>query len=270
MRKYLILLWLLAPVALIYYHYGPGQRLLAYDNAADCIKRAESLEEVAKMDSSPENWQRVVEVYQQAGKLMGEENTLISRRIKLSSANALMYQGELYESMTQLETLLEDAIEDKMPVGYADQVRETLARCQFGAAWVMRLEGSETKDWTAQADKARQNFRLLAEESLGQALDMRSQRVPESPSGTKIESTEAIDHQKNLESTIRMAQLDASTIKGLPLPKEAKNGQGKGLSDKMGEKKEGEGEAPGIGETQDSDARGAGAGDGQRPQGIGS
>ncbi|MCK5428931.1 MAG: hypothetical protein KAI94_05640, partial [Anaerolineales bacterium] len=83
----------------------------------------------------------------------------------------------------------------------------------------------------------------------------------------KTVDPEAIDHQKNLESTIRMAQLDASTIKGLPLPKEARNGRGKGLSDKMGE---GEGEGEGIGKTREGDARGNGAGDGQRWNGIGS
>ncbi len=270
MRKYLVLLWLLMPVGLIYYHYGPGQKLLAYDNAGDCIEYAESLEAIAHKDSTPENWLKVVEVYHQAEKLLPEGNSLISRRIKLSAANAQMYQGELYEAMGQLDTLLSEAIEDKMPKQYCDKVRDTLARCQFGSAWIMRLEGAETKKWTAQAEKARQNFRLLAEETLADIEQKTSSSVSidrQLVSGS--EQKQAIDHQKNLEATVRMEQLDASTIKGLPLPKEAKNGAGKGLSDKMSDKK-GKGDGKGTGKTKEGDARSKGASQGQRPKGIGS
>lgn len=270
MRKLLVLLWLLAPVGLIYFHYGPGQRLLAYDRAARFVRQAETLEVIANKHSSPENWQSVVEAYQQAGKIIGEEEGLIARRIRLNTANAMMYQGQLYEAMQELDVLLEEAVKDNLPETYAGQVRETLARCQFGAAWVMRLEGAETKSWTAQAEKARQNFRLLAEESLKKSAGTHAQGERQTSSGAAPEGAVAIDHQKNLEATVRMEQLDASTIKGLPLPKEAQNGKGKGLSDKMGDKEaDGEG-TEGIGETKESDVRSKGAGSGQRGNGMGS
>jgi hypothetical protein len=275
MRKWFILIWLLLPVGLLYFHYGPGQRLLAYDRAASAVRRAEALETIAQKNGSPENWLRVVEAYQQAKKLLGDEESLIARRIQLNTAHAMMYQGQLYEAIQELDVLLSEAVEKKMPERYTEQVRETLARAQFGAAWVMRLEGAETRSWTAQAEKARQNFRLLAETALEQSDKAGRARKSQNEVVRKAELPTAIDHQKNLESTVRLEQLDASTIKGIPLPKEAKNGQGKGLGDKMkkgeGEgETEGEGEGEGNGKQKEGDARQKGAGSGQRGSGLGS
>ena len=58
------------------------------------------------------------------------------------------------------------------------------------------------------------------------------------------------------------------------LPEEAKNGQGRCVSDAMAKKRgkgkgKGKGGRPGIGEGE-GDARGKGAGSGKRPEGIGS
>jgi tetratricopeptide (TPR) repeat protein len=295
-RRLLMLVWLLIPVAFVYFHYGPGQALLAYDKAARLVKSAERLEAKANNDFSVESWRRVSEEYQKAYELIPPENVHLAQRIGLSVANAKMYQGELYEAMQQLDKLMEEAVKTEAPTEFRDQVRETLARSQFGAAWVMRLEGAESRDWLAQAEKARQNFRVLAEDSLAQkqAVELQKQAAGrqkpvansvdvQKPAGNPISKPlTAIDpviHQKNLEATIRMEHLDASVLKGLPLPKEARNCNGKGLSDKLGKGKgkEGkgkgdgkEGKGKGIGKTKEGDVRQKGAGEGERPQLIGS
>lgn len=248
----MILIWLLIPVVIISLHYGPGQKYHALNTAADHVERAEKLQDIAEKTWTPEDWQKVVDAYKQSLAFIPEERTLAVSRVKLAAARARMYTGELVEAMQELEQLQQDAQDENFPMDYQNEVRDTLARSQFGAAWVMRLEGTETDLWTTQAEKARQNFRLLAEEAL------------------KQQTEEALDHQKNLESTIRMEQMDASVIKGLPLPKEACNGMCQGVGDKL-KKGKGEGEGKeGIGPIQEGDARGKGAGAGQRPEGVGS
>ncbi|MBN2210061.1 MAG: hypothetical protein JW709_01580 [Sedimentisphaerales bacterium] len=251
MRKYLLLAWLLIPVIIIAVHYGPGRKYRSMEAATHQIKHAEELEIIAETSNDPDDWLHVVEAYRQALVLTPPENKLAASRIKLAAARAQMYEGELVEAITELESLLQDARMEDFPTGHQNDIRDTLARSQFGAAWVMRLEGAGTDLWTKQAENARQNFRLLAENAM------------------KTDNAAAPDHQKNLEATIRMTQMDASIIKGLPLPREAENGQGKGVGDKMGEAGEQEGQE-GIGPTQEGDARGKGAGQGERPEGVGS
>lgn len=253
MRKLFILIWLLIPVMIISLHYGPGQRYNTLNTAANHVERAEKLQDIAEKTGTPEDWQKVVDAYQDSLAFVPEEQKLAVSHVKLAATRARMYKGELVEAMQELEVLQQEVQDKNLPIEHQNQVRDTLAHSQFGAAWVMRLEGAETDLWTTQAEKARQNFRLLAEKALEQQRE------------------EALDHQKNLESTIRMEQMDASVIKGLPLPKEAQNGTGQGVSDKLKKGKEaGEGSSEGIGQTQEGDARGKGAGSGQRPEGVGS
>jgi len=251
MRKILLLIWLLIPVIIITIHYGPGRKYRAVEAVTRQIRRAEKLESVAETTNTPDDWQRVAEAYRTALAIMPPEKGLIAGRIKLAATRAQMYQGELVEAINELESLLQEAQQENFPTSHQNDIRDTLARSQFGAAWVMRLEGAGTNLWTQQAENARQNFRLLAENAMNAG------------------DTNAMDHQKNLEAAIRMSQMDASLIKGLPLPKEAQNGKGKGVGDKMGEAGEEEGQK-GVGPTQEGDARGKGAGQGERPEGVGS
>ena len=94
-------------------------------------------------------------------------------------------------------------------------------------------------------EKARQNFRLLAEQS----------------AKNDIENFE--DNKKNLEAVVRLARMDLSELQALPLPKKCQGnknvcskcrGQKKSNKPKTGQKKE--------------DARGASVG--KRPDGTGS
>jgi hypothetical protein len=106
----------------------------------------------------------------------------------------------------------------------------------------MRLEGAAREEWTAEAENARQHFRLLSEEHL------------------KTEPALAKVHQENLEATIRLARMDLSELQGMPLPK---NCQGcKNVSQKCRSQREGQCKKPAD---KPKDARGASTG--QRPRG---
>ena len=109
----------------------------------------------------------------------------------------------------------------------------------------MRLELAEKKEWKEPLEKARQNFRLLAEQT------------------AKTDAKASGDHQKNLEAVVRLARMDLSEVQALPLPKKCEGnknvcskcrGQKKSNKPKDMKKKE--------------DARGASVG--KRPEGTGS
>ncbi len=97
----------------------------------------------------------------------------------------------------------------KVPVTFfrplIDQATDELARSSYYAAWIMRLEGAAADEWKPEAERARQQFRLLAE----RAEDGKSQ--------------DAALFKRNLEATIRLEQMDLNTLLAKPLPKKCCN-----------------------------------------------
>ena len=65
----------------------------------------------------------------------------------------------------------------------------------------MRLELAEKEEWMEPVEKARQNFRLLAEQS------------------AKTDTKASEEHQKNLEAVVRLSRMDLSELQAQPLPK---------------------------------------------------
>jgi hypothetical protein len=96
---------------------------------------------------------------------------------------------------------LEEAGSGNSPLGIA--TRHELATSSYYAAMIMRLEGGAPEDWKPEAERARQQFRLLAEQ-------------------TESESPAAV-MQQNLEATIRLEQMDLSELLARPLPKNCPN-----------------------------------------------
>jgi len=198
-KKLLIAVWLLVPVVLLAVHYGPGQKSLARDRAAEKIAAAQKAVQ-------SENWAEVVELYSEAIALLPNEDLKTRYQLRLAQARARIYTGELPEAKADLEGLLADAQKNIAPAGLVDEIRANLASAEYYAGWLMRLEGAATEEWMAETESARQHFRLLAERTQAH--------------GTK---TLATDYQKNLEAVIRLELMDLSELKGLPLPKECQN-----------------------------------------------
>jgi hypothetical protein len=77
-----------------------------------------------------------------------------------------MQAGELPEALAEMETLLTLMQKEGAPQKRIDEVRANVGTASYYAAWLMRLEGAAREEWTAEAENARQHFRLLSEEHL--------------------------------------------------------------------------------------------------------
>jgi tetratricopeptide (TPR) repeat protein len=234
-RKLFLYAWLLAPVALLAYHYGPGQAGLARDAAAGKIELARQLEQ-------KEDWREAVTAYDEALARLPATESSTRWQLRLARSKARMYAGELPEAISDMEGQLAEMEKGLAPARSTQEVRAALGMAQYYAAWLMRLEGAPTAEWNVQVENARQHFRLLAEENLSS-----------DPPAAKV-------HQENLESAIRLARMDLSELQGMPLPKFC---QGcKNVSQKCRCQSESKGKKPAE---KPKDARGAGSG--ERPRG---
>jgi hypothetical protein len=236
-KKLFITLWLLLPILALAFHYGPGQRRLAQDQVAAKIAAAQAAEKEG-------DWKAAVAAYTDALSLLPAGQTAARNKLQLAHANARMFSGDLPEAILELESLLTDMLKGNSSAGAVREVRGTLASAQYYAGWLMRLEGAAAAEWTLQTEQARQNFRLLAEQ-------------------TRKDPALSLDYEKNLEATIRLERMDLSELQGLPLPKQC---QGcKNCSQKCRSQRESKCKNEGE---QKKDARKAGVG--KRPEGTGS
>lgn len=246
MRKLFAVAWLIFPVGLLAYHFGPGQRGVAHDMLAAHLS-------IARAAEAKEDWQAAMKAYADAGAAVPETEPNTRLKVRLAHAKARMYAGDLPEAMEDLEGTLSDALSQNAPRDLVKEIRSTVASMHYYAAWLMRLEGAPAEEWTIETEQARQHFRLLAEDTLAHG-----------------EPT--ADHQKNLESTIRLARMDLSELKGLPLPKECQN-----CSDCSGKRRSQRESRTKVPKKSDGDARqevqedkAKGAGQNDRPEGSGS
>ena len=236
-KNLLIFLWALAPVALLAYHFGPGQAGLAREEARASIRAALNFE-------ASEEWRQTIDAYNDALAALPDTETAKRQQLQLARANARIYVGELPEAMFEMEHLLDETAKGN-DSELESKVRSSLTSAQYYTGWLMRLELAEKKEWKEPLEKARQNFRLLAEQT------------------AKTDAKASEDHQKNLEAVVRLARMDLSEVQALPLPKKCEGnknvcskcrGQKKSNKPKDMKKKE--------------DARGASVG--KRPDGKGS
>src|SRR5688500_17743859 len=244
MRKLLAVLWLLVPVALIAYHYGPGQLKLQRDRAARQLS-------LARQAEAREDFKAAFDAYGRALHELPDVDKDARLLTRLSQAKTRMYFGELPEAMEDVENLLADATTDTSNRAIHDQIRSTAGSMHYYVAWNMRLEGAETAEWTEQTEAARQHFRMLSEGSIERG-----------------DAKAAVGHEQNLEATIRLARMDLSELKGLPIPKEC---QGNGnCAGKCRKQKESRTKVPKKGNDarqEISKDKAAGAGANDRPDG---
>ena len=200
MRKRLLIgVWLLIPIVLLAVHYGPGQRGIARDRAAEQLALAQAAEKA-------EAWTDAMQHYADALAALPSTDARQRYQIRLAAAKARMYSGELPEAKADMEGLLADAQKSGADAELVREIRSNLASAEYYAGWLMRLEGATTEEWMAETESSRQHFRLLAEQTQSQPT-----------------ASLAADYQKNLEAVIRLELMDLSELKGLPLPKQCKN-----------------------------------------------
>jgi len=238
-RKIFFALWLLAPVGVLAFHFGPGQRGVAHDRMAACLKQAEQARQ-------REDWNAAEEAYAEALKALPGDEKETRCRLEVARAEARFFDGEVPEAIGDLEEALAKAQADGASRGSVDAVRAQLSAAHYYAAWLVRLENVSEEEWKNQCDLARQGFRYLTE---------KAQASGEAAAGA--------EQQKNLESAIRLARMDLSDLRALPLPKQCCNCKGNCTSRLKGQK---DGQKSGKGKGQQpkeepKDARGAGLGE---------
>jgi hypothetical protein len=226
MKKYLVLLWLLLPLPVVVLHFGRGQQWLALDKAHAHVKQAEAAE-------LNDDWQQADQHYRDAAKLVATSDPALRLRLDLAQVRSSFRMGEAVKAIDSAERLLSDPAIRSMPVEFQRESRELAGRIHYYAGWVMRLEGASRELWMEEAELARQNFRLLTEQSASQgAADYSAKQ------------------QENLESAVQLQRLSLTELMARPLPQEGQCMANQGLSEQMAKRRgqRGKGRQPGTGE----------------------
>lgn len=195
MRKVFLIVWLLIPVGAWAYHYGPGQDRMDLDQVEILVDKAKSSSRRGEHDVA-------ALLYDKALNQLPEGRNQEGRAIRLERAKAQMLAKQLPTARADLQSLLNDIANDEtVAESFKDDVRSSLANSQYYMTWLMRLEGRSREDWEPEIEASRQSFRLLAEKA--------------KKSGRSADVTK---HQKDLESSIRLARMELTDLQGLPLP----------------------------------------------------
>ena len=211
MRKILILFWLLVPVAMAAYHYGPGQQKMVIDEvgknlreAEELVATAEALVDGEKQREANEKFAAAIERYDAAIQQLPKEKVRDIQRIRLAKAKALFASQKNPTARSELESLLDELVGEDESVRdellIAD-TRDALATSQFYMTWLMRIEGHPREIWEPEANRARQNYQTLAENALEKNMPNRAKKAKE-----------------DLEAAVRLALVDLDDLQGLPLP----------------------------------------------------
>jgi hypothetical protein len=194
-------LWLALPAVALAVHFGPGRAWLERDNAAALVRQAERLGEES-------NWEEAAAKYAAALLALPAGPADERQRLEVALGRALVMSGSIIEGQERLEKTLAEltaAGNDSSPI--AQSARYELASSSYYAAWLMRLEGATAEEWKAEAEVARQNFRLLAETAVS----------------SDSEGRDASPFERSLEATIRLEQMDLTELLAKPLPKNCPN-----------------------------------------------
>ena len=195
MKKWILSLWLVIPAVAIAYHYGPGQRGLLMDEAGLMVAAVNHY-------TLEEDWSKTIELCEKTLESLPEDEVQLRRRVVLERAKAQMMASQLPNARNALISLMDEVAPDADESdSFKNEVRQSLANSEFYMTWLMRLEGLPRSEWEPHVESARQHYKRLAENAVNDG-----------------ESEEAIQHRKDLESTVRLARMDLGELQGLPLP----------------------------------------------------
>lgn len=245
MKRWLLLLWLLLPLPVIVWHFGPGQKWLARDRANALIRQAEQAEIQG-------NWAEADGFYRAAGALIGNSDPHTKLQLDLALVRMSFRKGAAVDAIDGADRILTANSFPQQPRALRRDARELAARIHYYAAWIMRLEGAQRDLWLEEAELARQNYRLLTEGSIAVGK-------------TNYSNVQ----QTNLECAVRLQRMSLVELMARPLPEEAQVMANQGLTEQMARRRGQRGNRPGIGEQQEGPPS-SGAGFGRFPGGPGS
>lgn len=174
MRKFFTLLWLLCPVAALYYHFNDGQDQIAR------VKARRHVEAIRKLEHAPEpDWASVVEEYELLEKeLPANETPLVRHQIRLAQSRAKLELLDVAGALDALTVLLrESADAHGENARMTRATREMLGKANYYATYLLKTNGAPEEEWRPYAERTRQLFRFLAEHQEPGALVRYEDRV---------------------------------------------------------------------------------------------
>ncbi len=178
-KKWLVMVWLLIPVALLSYQFGPGQKYLAW-------KDASALRDEAVQQESEKHWEQALTAYGQAAGAVPSQGddasaaALARDQLRLAQIRSAFQLGKLDDTLTDLRQFVEAASATHGPESdLACDARDFLGRVHYQAMIALRLESAKKEVWMKHWELSRQNFRFLAEHSKAarNALDRKNLEV---------------------------------------------------------------------------------------------
>jgi len=159
-RKTLILLWMLFPIAVAAYHFNYGDRHVMREQAYVRLCEIRRLEQQQEPD-----WAAIIQEYAAlADDLPADEDPLVRCQIRLAVCKARLEMLDLDTAIEELTRLLQETA-----AAYGENtritrgVREQLGKAHYYATWVLKTNNSPESEWRPFAERARQLFRQLAE-----------------------------------------------------------------------------------------------------------
>lgn len=203
MKKLVLTAWCLLPFGAGAYHYGPGLLRLRLDEAAAAVAEAEDFARAAETlegDAARTEWAAAVASYDEALAALPAERKAERQRLVLERAKAKLLCSKLPEANAELASLLEELLEQPgVDEEFVADVRRTHASSEYYMTWLLRLEGAPEEEWQPRIERARQSYKLLAEQ----------------PGLAEAERSELAE---DVESAVRLARMDLGELQGLPLP----------------------------------------------------
>ncbi len=190
-KKLLWTVWAVVPVLLAIWWFGPGQDLQARTRVASTVEQA-----IAAAEGK--DWKLAAELFGQAIGEAPSDSPESNRWLRLRASHAEFMSGNTWNGISGMEEVLAEAKEADPAL--ARDARARIATAQYFATWKLRLEGAKPEVWKPEAEKARQHFRLLAEDAEARG------------------AAETEDLKKNVESVIWLERMDLAELQSLPLP----------------------------------------------------
>jgi hypothetical protein len=195
MKKLVLLVWLMLPVLVGFYHFGPGQEKALLDSLNMVLAQADR-------NAADQTWGPAEAQYGVALSLLPGDRIQEAQRIRLEIAKVQMQNKKLPIAHQSLKELVDELSDDpQVDQPLLAESRAALANSQYYMTWLMRLEGQPKDRWEPEIEAARQTYRLLA--------------VQAEATG---DSSSAKNNREDLESVIQLARMDLSDLQGLPLP----------------------------------------------------
>lgn len=192
MRKLFILIWLILPLIFATYHFTKGEKQVTKDEAQSLIDQGYDHYE-------KENYGEAIELFGKALSKLTEKQLPTQRRVRLERAKARMQHSELPKAREELQALIKDLEGDQK----ADQqllrdARSAFAYSRYYMTYLMKLEALPREVWEPEIEAARQEYKLLAQQSEGE---------------------ESKGYTQDLEASIRLARADIDDLTGRAIPK---------------------------------------------------